>query len=217
MGERNGAAIRVPKRMRTIRAHQKTRRLFLLTASLAALSAALPGASGKCPLDLYVFKGKVKGSCGGEAIAGAKIFVFLDHPKSGAAEYAGTEYTGTGESPDFALSRLDGGFEAKARFDSDRRSFFRLHNCTARPAKVVIFALAGHYLAKRVTLDWKKLRTSERPDGPCATATVVELPEIRLMARRRGGEADAGCGDEAESGGLGARALAAERIENRLR
>jgi hypothetical protein len=63
-----------------------------------ALPAALPGTSGGCPLELYVFKGKVKESCAGEAIAGAKIFVFLDHPRSGAAEYAVAEYIGTGNA-----------------------------------------------------------------------------------------------------------------------
>ena len=146
-------------------------------------------------MDHYVIRGKVKGYRSGAGVDSAKIIVFLDHPKTGPAEF-----TGTAKYPDWVVSESDGSFEDEAYFDSNKLSWFRLHDCTARPKNVVVFITAEHYFSQRKSYAWKggKLRISERRGEPYLTTTVVEIPEARLVDSRRAAEPHPPCDDAAE-------------------
>ena len=148
----------------------------------------------KCRDDLYVIQGTVKGYRGRQPIESVRVFSFLDHAKRGEMVSARPR-----EYPDWVLTGRDGRFEARRRFDSNKLSFFRLHDCTARPKRVVLFVIGEGYLSKRAIFNWKGLRVRQRPEEAAfgLMETVVELPDITLVDPGRAGEPHPPCPGEA--------------------
>lgn len=128
--------------------------------SLVGFVCCFGKAWASCPMEPYAVKGKIVEYRTGIGLQGSKVFVFLDHPKLGEREWAGS-----GQYPDWAISADDGSFEAHSTLQSNRLSFFRMHDCRARPKQVVVFVIAPEYLARRKIFDWKKLSV-ETVEGP---------------------------------------------------
>ena len=146
-------------------------------ASLVAFFCCFGIASAKCPMAPYLVKGKVVEYGTGIGLQGAKVFVFLDHPKLGEREWAGS-----GKYPDWTVSADDGSFEAQCTFLSDRLSFFRMHDCRARPKRVVVLVVTPEHLAKRKVFQWKGLSGREEAvEGLYNMGRlVVRLPDITM-------------------------------------
>ena len=151
----------------------------ILTVMVTLCCLTIPEAVGRCRFAPYVLTGQVTEHGTGRGIAEAKIFVFLDRPKRGEADWACS-----GDHPDWVLTTSQGKFEVQCRFNTTKGySLFSGHNCSAVPTAVSVFVVSENHHSRRKRFRWKGLKIKQEPSTP-TNKMRVELPSIELRSPR---------------------------------